>query len=125
MPTPLQKYRPTRTWDSAVTEKEGSFVDAGAHFMPGIDYGFGVQGPNRWPRLPVNPSGGLLACGHPVGATGLMQAVLAFWQLQGIIGKHLGDATLQTSGRQTGPDPQPRGHGNLYHGIDPGKGLKR
>jgi len=33
----------------------------------------------------VNPSGGLIACGHPVGATGLMQAVFAFWQIQGSI----------------------------------------
>jgi acetyl-CoA C-acetyltransferase len=38
--------------------------------------------------IPVNPSGGLIACGHPVGATGLMQAVFAFWQLQGAIAKH-------------------------------------
>lgn len=46
--------------------------------------------------MPVNPSGGLLACGHPVGATGLMQAVFAFWQLQGSIAKHNdGDATFQ------------------------------
>jgi acetyl-CoA C-acetyltransferase len=73
----------------------GSYVDAGAPFLPDIDYGLEFSGDNRWPRLPVNPSGGLLACGHPVGATGLMQAVLAFWQLQGGIAKHLGDATLQ------------------------------
>jgi acetyl-CoA C-acetyltransferase len=38
--------------------------------------------------IPVNPSGGLIACGHPVGATGLMQAVFAFWQCQGAIAKH-------------------------------------
>jgi acetyl-CoA C-acetyltransferase len=37
----------------------------------------------------------LIACGHPVGATGLMQAVFAIWQLQGSIEKHFGDATLQ------------------------------
>ncbi len=46
-------------------------------------------------QLPVNPSGGLLACGHPVGATGLMQAVFAHWQLQGTISKHIGDGRLQ------------------------------
>ena len=40
--------------------------------------------------IPVNASGGLIACGHPVGATGLMQAVFAFWQCQSAIGKHLG-----------------------------------
>ncbi len=43
------------------------------------------------PVCPVNPSGGLIACGHPVGATGLMQGVFALWQLQGTIGKHFGD----------------------------------
>ncbi len=46
-------------------------------------------------KVPVNPSGGLLACGHPVGATGLMQAVFALWQLQGTIGKHFGNDRLQ------------------------------
>jgi len=73
----------------------GSFVDNGAPFMTNIDYGLRFSGGSRWPRIPVNPSGGLLACGHPVGATGLMQAVFAFWQLQGTTARHLGDATLQ------------------------------
>ena len=48
--------------------------------------------------IPVNPSGGLIACGHPVGATGLMQAVFAFWQLQGTIAKHnKGDGVIQVT----------------------------
>jgi len=34
-------------------------------------------------RIPVNPSGGLLAKGHPLGATGVAQAVEIVWQLQG------------------------------------------
>ena len=42
-----------------------------------------------------DPSGGLIACGHPVGATGLMQAVFAIWQLQNTVGKHFKDDTLQ------------------------------
>jgi acetyl-CoA C-acetyltransferase len=33
--------------------------------------------------IPVNTSGGLKACGHPVGATGIKQAVEAVWQLRG------------------------------------------
>jgi acetyl-CoA C-acetyltransferase len=78
----------------------GSFVDSGAPFLANLDYGLDFAANGRWPRLPVNPSGGLLACGHPVGATGLMQAVFAFWQLQGTIARHLGDATLQL------PDPK-------------------
>ena len=53
-------------------------------------------------KLPVNPSGGLLACGHPVGATGLMQAVFAFWQLQGKIKTHLGNDKLQIKNARRG-----------------------
>ena len=34
-------------------------------------------------RVPVNPSGGLLAKGHPLGATGVAQMVEIAWQLQG------------------------------------------
>jgi acetyl-CoA C-acetyltransferase len=72
----------------------GAFVDKGCPFLPDIDYGLDI--PERPANnIPVNPSGGLLACGHPVGATGLMQAAFAFWQIQGTIGKHLGDKTLQ------------------------------
>jgi acetyl-CoA acetyltransferase len=33
-------------------------------------------------RVPVNPSGGLLAKGHPLGATGVAQMVELVWQLQ-------------------------------------------
>jgi len=80
----------------------GAFVDAGAPFLGNVDYGLTFSGDERWPKIPVNPSGGLLACGHPVGATGLMQAVFAFWQLQGTIGLHLGDETLQLDGAKRG-----------------------
>ncbi|MFH1200657.1 MAG: thiolase domain-containing protein [Candidatus Micrarchaeota archaeon] len=37
-------------------------------------------------RISVNTSGGLKACGHPVGATGVKQAVECVWQLQGRAG---------------------------------------
>lgn len=37
-------------------------------------------------RVVVNPSGGLLAKGHPVGASGVAQVVEAFWQLTGQAG---------------------------------------
>ncbi len=32
-------------------------------------------------RLPVNPSGGLKARGHPLGGTGVAQVVELYWQL--------------------------------------------
>jgi len=38
-------------------------------------------------RLPVNPSGGLLAKGHPVGATGVAQVAEVVWHLRGEAGK--------------------------------------
>lgn len=60
----------------------GKFIESGASTLKG--------------KIPVNPSGGLIACGHPVGATGLMQAVFAFWQLQGTIAQHNdGDGAIQ------------------------------
>jgi acetyl-CoA C-acetyltransferase len=61
--------------------ESGRFIEEGRPTM---------QGSN-----PVNPSGGLLACGHPVGATGLMQMLFCFWQCQGTIASHFGDDFCQ------------------------------
>lgn len=47
-------------------------------------------------RIPVNTSGGLKACGHPVGATGIKQAVEVTEQLRGTAGKR------QVDGAETG-----------------------
>jgi acetyl-CoA C-acetyltransferase len=44
----------------------------------------------------------LLACGHPVGASGLMQAVTTLWQLQHTIPKHFGNPTLQVNDARRG-----------------------
>jgi acetyl-CoA C-acetyltransferase len=77
----------------------GPFATSGKAFMPGVDYGLDL--PDS-PECPVNPSGGLIACGHPVGATGLMQAVFATWQLQGRIQDHFGDPTLQVRDARRG-----------------------
>jgi acetyl-CoA C-acetyltransferase len=46
-------------------------------------------------ELPINPSGGLKARGHPVGATGVAQAVEITWQLRGEADKR------QVSGAET------------------------
>jgi len=77
----------------------GPFAASGKAFLPDIDYGLKL--PDE-PVCAVNPSGGLIACGHPVGATGLMQAVFAIWQLQGSIKKHFDDKTLQVKDAQRG-----------------------
>ncbi len=47
-------------------------------------------------RLPINPSGGLKARGHPVGATGVAQLVEITWQLRGEADKR------QVRGAKTG-----------------------
>ena len=38
-------------------------------------------------KIPINPSGGLKARGHPLGATGVAQVVELYWQLRGEAGK--------------------------------------
>jgi acetyl-CoA C-acetyltransferase len=77
----------------------GKFAVSGKAYMRGVDYGLELP---EEPVCPVNPSGGLIACGHPVGATGLMQGVFAIWQLQGSVDKHFGDPTLQIPNAQRG-----------------------
>lgn len=47
-------------------------------------------------KLPVNPSGGLLSRGHPVGATGVAQACELTWQLRATAGGR------QVEGARTG-----------------------
>ncbi|PWR70169.1 thiolase domain-containing protein [Methanospirillum lacunae] len=45
-------------------------------------------------KLPINPSGGLKACGHPVGATGIKQVYEVVKQLRGDAGKRQLDADI-------------------------------
>ncbi len=47
-------------------------------------------------KIPVNPSGGLKARGHPLGATGIAQTAEIVWQLRGEAGKR------QIEGLETG-----------------------
>ncbi len=77
----------------------GAFAASGLAFSPSVDYGLKLE---QKPKCAVNPSGGLIACGHPVGATGLMQACFALWQLQQSIGKHFKDPTLQLKNAKRG-----------------------
>lgn len=60
-------------------------------------------------RLPVNPSGGLSARGHPVGATGLAQIAELVWQLRGEAGPRQGGqpkiALAQNSGGWLAGEP--------------------
>lgn len=49
-------------------------------------------------KLPINPSGGLIGCGHPVGATGVRMALDAVRQVTGTAGAYQveGARTVQT-----------------------------
>ncbi len=49
-------------------------------------------------RLPINPSGGLIGCGHPVGATGVRMTLDAFKQVTGTADAYQveGAKTVQT-----------------------------
>jgi len=51
----------------------GAFIDAGDNTYGG--------------KVVVNPSGGLISKGHPLGATGLAQCTELTWQLLGMAGK--------------------------------------
>jgi acetyl-CoA acetyltransferase len=53
--------------------KGGEFVDSGANTYGG--------------KIVVNPSGGLISKGHPLGATGLAQCAEMTWQLRGLSDK--------------------------------------
>ena len=55
-------------------------------------------------KLPVNPSGGLKSKGHPIGATGVSQHVMAAMQLSGTAGG------MQVGKREAGRRVQ---HGRL------------
>jgi acetyl-CoA C-acetyltransferase len=57
-------------------------------------------------QIPINPSGGLKARGHPLGATGVAQIVELVWQLRGEAGKR------QILGAKTGITCNFGGFGN-------------
>jgi acetyl-CoA C-acetyltransferase len=67
----------------------GAFVEKGL-----ADYGGTVV---------VNPRGGLIGCGHPLGATGTAQAAEVFWQLRGEAGpRQVPDARIGLTHNNSG-----------------------
>jgi acetyl-CoA C-acetyltransferase len=83
-------------WDLDVIETHDCFTTS--EYMA-IDH-FGLTEPGQsWKaveegvielggRLPINPSGGLIGCGHPVGATGARQLLDAYKQVTGTAGDY-------------------------------------
>ncbi len=57
-------------------------------------------------KIPINPSGGLKARGHPLGATGVAQVIELVWQLRGEAGKR------QVDGAESGITCNFGGFGN-------------
>ena len=54
-------------------------------------------------KVVVNPRGGLIGCGHPLGATGIAQASEAFWQLRGEAGpRQVPDARIALTHNNSG-----------------------
>ena len=80
----------------------GAFVAAGRS-----DYGGDVV---------VNPRGGLIGCGHPLGATGVAQAAEAFVQLRGEAGaRQVPDAAVALTHNNSGMGE----HVVMIYGSDP------
>ncbi len=83
-------------WDLDVIETHDCFTTS--EYMA-IDH-FGLTKPGEsWKaieegviekngKLPINPSGGLIGCGHPVGATGVRQLLDAYKQVTGTAGDY-------------------------------------
>jgi acetyl-CoA C-acetyltransferase len=80
----------------------GAFVEAGRS-----DYGGDVV---------VNPRGGLIGCGHPLGATGVAQAAEVFVQLRGEAGaRQVPDASIGLTHNNSGMGE----HVVMIYGKDP------
>ena len=58
------------------------FVDKGKGGVASLEGETSLTG-----RIPINTSGGLLAKGHPIGATGVAQLTECWWQLRGEAGE--------------------------------------
>jgi acetyl-CoA acetyltransferase len=61
-----------------------ALLRSGATMLPIIRNRLALRGANR--SIPINPGGGLIGDGHPVGATGVRQAVEAYRQLTATAG---------------------------------------
>ena len=56
-------------------------------------------------KIAVNPRGGLLGCGHPLGATAILQAIDIMQQFRGEVpkGRHVQDAEVAVAHNLSGP----------------------
>jgi len=70
--------------------KGGKFVEEGGPYIGG--------------KVAVNPRGGLLGCGHPLGATAILQSLDIFQQFRGEVpkGRHVKDAEIAVAHNLSG-----------------------
>ena len=97
----------------------GPFAESGKAFLPDIDYGLKLKDK---PVCAVNPSGGLIACGHPVGATGLMQACSPSGSCRGRSRNISAMTSCRSRMRSGARSIQPCRHGHVRHRLRLGKG---
>jgi acetyl-CoA C-acetyltransferase len=71
--------------------KGGKFIENGEPYIGGT--------------IAVNPRGGLLGCGHPLGATAILQALDILQQFRGEVpkGRHVEDADVAIAHNLSGP----------------------
>lgn len=71
--------------------KGGKFIENGEPYIGGT--------------IAVNPRGGLLGCGHPLGATAILQALDILMQFRGEVpkGRHVKDAEIAITHNLSGP----------------------
>ena len=110
----FRRAKVSEVWDLDAIETHDCFTTS--EYMA-IDH-FGMTAPGKsWQaieegvieldgRLPINPSGGLIGCGHPVGGTGVRQLLDAHRQVSGSAGGYQVDgakkvATLNIGGSGT------------------------
>ena len=79
-----------------------AFLDEGFPFLNTVNYGKALKNFPKRRVIGVNPSGGVIACGHSGAATGLCQTVFSLWQIQGAIKDHFGSHALQVPNARRG-----------------------
>jgi sterol carrier protein 2 len=79
------------------------FIDALGLCEPGKAHEFVRQGKNTYGgQIVINPSGGLISKGHPLGATGLAQCAELVWHLRGWANNRLGGGTAMALAHNLG-----------------------
>ncbi len=80
----------------------GAFLEYGFPFLNAVDYGDACRQEPRRRNIAVNPSGGLIGCGHAGATAPLRRTVFGFWQVQGSLKDHFKSSKLQVPNAKRG-----------------------